>query len=94
MTAAPDDLSALFAGAPAAPSQAMRYRQGILKSWDPVTAANTVLVGATLLSDLPILNSSDVLLLQVDDPVAVVVIGAEDSGARTHAILGRLTIPA
>lgn len=88
---APTDLAALFSGPVAGPAQNMAYRQGIVRTWDPLTAMNTVEVGGTILSNLPVLNTSEASVLTAGSVVAVVVIG--DEGAKTFAILGRLTIP-
>jgi hypothetical protein len=88
---APDDLTNLFAGAPLGPSQDVHYRQGVIVEWDPLDASNIVDVGGNQFVDLPILNTTEALLLQKGAVVAVLVIGHE--GAKTFAILGRLTIP-
>ena len=88
----PTDLAALFGPGPAAPSQNMRYRQGVVVAWNPLTAENTVDVGGATLTNLPILNTSEALALTAGSVVSIVVIG--DEGAKTYAILGRLTIPA
>lgn len=86
-----DALVSLFNAPLAPPSQDMRFRQGVVESWNPLTAENTVQVGGTVLTDLPVLNTSEALTLRPGDVVAVAVIG--DTGARTYAIMGRLTIP-
>jgi len=65
----------------------MQYRQGTITEWDPGTAANKVLVGGTELANVPILNTSEALLLRPGSVVGLVVVGG------TWAILGRLTIP-
>lgn len=88
----PDDLSNLFAAAPVGPSQELRYRQGVVLTWNTQTAANTVLVGGQIMTDLPVLNTTEALLLSPGAVVAIMIIGSED-GSRTMAILGRLTIP-
>jgi hypothetical protein len=65
----------------------MNFRQGSIVTWDPDTAENTVLVGETLLENLPILNTSEASLLQAGD-----VVGIMSSGS-SWAIMGRLVIP-
>jgi hypothetical protein len=74
----------------AGPSQDMRYRSGVVIAWNPATGANIVNVGGTDLVDLPILNTSEAVLLSPGAVVALISIGDD---ARTMAILGRLTIP-
>ena len=82
-----DDLTDLFQPAPAGASQPMTYRQGVIIAWNQQTAENIVHVGGTDLVNLPILNSSEALILSPGDVVGIVVVGW------TMAILGRLTIP-
>lgn len=65
----------------------MGFRQGVIVSWDANTAENTVLVGGSLLTDLPILNTSEASILAVGDVVGILTAG------RTWGILGRFTIP-
>ncbi len=88
----PDDLSGLFGPDPAGASQDVRFRQGVVQTWDPLNATNTVLIGSTVLTDLPVLNTSEALVLQAGDVVSVAVIG-DMAGARTYGIWGRMTIP-
>lgn len=90
----PDDIASLFGPDPTGSAQQMRFRQGVVQSWDPVTASNTVLVGSTVLADLPVLNTSEALILDVGDAVSIAVIGDDTGGgAVTYGILGRMTIP-
>lgn len=88
----PTDLATLFTDAPPGPGYDLRFRSGVVVSWNPLTAENTVRVGGTEVHDLPILNTSEALLLE---PGAVVSILAarNDKGSTTYAILGRMTIP-
>jgi|SRR5215510_518626 len=88
----PDEIAPLFSGPPAGGSQDMRYRSGRIVSWNRLTAQNVVTVGGVNLVDLPILNTSEALLIQPGDTVGIAVISTENGG-RTMAILGRLTIP-
>lgn len=92
-TSRPDDLASLFGPEPPGAAQSMRFRQGVVQSWDPVTANNTVLVGNTVMTDLPVLNTSEALLLAAGDAVSLVVVGDEAGGARSYGIWGRMTIP-
>lgn len=79
-----DDLVPLLAPAP---GPAVGFRQGVIVTWDQATAANTVRVGNSLLTDLPILNTSEAAILQAGDVVGILTAG------RTWGILGRFTIP-
>jgi hypothetical protein len=92
-TSRPDDLASLFGPEPSGAAQSMRFRQGVVQSWDPVTANNTVLVGNTVMTDLPVLNTSEALLLAAGDTVSIVVVGDDTGGARSYGIWGRMTIP-
>lgn len=79
-----DDLSPLFA--PSTPTGA-GYRQGIIRAWNPLTAENTVEVGGALVDNLPILNTTESLLLAPGDVVGILTAGP------SWCILGRLTVP-
>jgi hypothetical protein len=70
-----------------APGPAVGFRQGVIVSWNPDTAENTVVVGGSILENLPILNTSEASLLAPGDVVGVLTVGA------TWAILGRFTYP-
>ena len=65
----------------------LAYRQGTVVTWDQDTAENTVLVGGSLLTNLPVLNSTEANLLAPGDVVGIIVSGA------SWAIIGRLIIP-
>lgn len=68
-------------------SKGVSYRQGVVVTWDQDTAENTVLVGNSLLENLPVLNTSEASLLVPGDVVGILISGA------SWAILGRLVIP-
>lgn len=84
--ASADDLTPLFTAA-ADRGEAVGYRQGVLTAWNAGTAANTVVVGGTPLTNLPVLNTAGL--------TAGVVVAVLAAGARRDSwlILGRLTIP-
>lgn len=87
-----DDLADLFDSAPAGPSMDVRYRQGIVLAFDPVTLANTVEVGGTVCNNLAVLGVGEVTLLTPGSVVGIIsVISAR--GTATWAILGRMVIP-
>lgn len=87
-----DDLSELFAPPPASPSLEMRYRQGRVLTFDQVTLENTVDVGGTTMTNLPLLGVGESTLLA---PGAIVGITSVQSlrGTATWAILGRMVEP-
>lgn len=82
-----DDLVAVLAPPPASGGTAVGFRQGIVRAWDPATAANTVEVGGATLTNLPCLNASEALLLQPGDVVSVLTAGS------SWFVLGRIVIP-
>ena len=75
-----------------APSQDVRYRQGTVIAFNPVTLENTVDVGGTAMVNLQVLGVADAAALR---PGAVVGLVAVESsrGITTYAILGRLVTP-
>lgn len=79
-----DDLAPLLAPSP---GPAVGYRQGVIVTWNPDTAENTVSVGGALLTNLNILNTSEAAILGPGDVVGILTLPG------TWAILGRLTIP-
>ncbi|MEV6366217.1 hypothetical protein AB0L86_04905 [Micromonospora musae] len=87
MNYAGDDLTPLLA---AQPATGTGFRQGVIRSWNAATAENTVEVDGVLLSDLPVLNTSEALLLAPGDVVGILTTGG---AAGSWAILGRLTVP-
>lgn len=86
------DLSELFTPSPPGPAQDVRYRQGVVVAWDPLTAENQIDVGGTTLENLPILNTSEALLLAAGDVVGLMAAYSE-GGAVSYVVLGRLTVP-
>lgn len=80
-----NDLVPLLAGLNKGP--AVGFRQGVIVSWDPDTAANSVLVGDAVLENLPILNTSEAAILAEGDVVGILTAG------QTWGILGRFTVP-
>lgn len=71
-------------------SSAVGFRQGVVVSWSQQTGANQVLVGGSLMTDLPMLNISDALLLNAGDVVSILTFG---SGAKSMGVLGRFAVP-
>lgn len=84
---AADDLAPLFTAQPAGPATAMMYRQGIIQTWNAVTLENTVRVGQTVLTNLPVLGAAEAASYAPGITVGVAVIGS------SWAIIGRFVVP-
>jgi hypothetical protein len=69
----------------------MMYRQGTIVAFDPVTLENTVLVGGSTFSNLPVWGVGESTLLVPGATVALMVVGG--GGAKTMAIIGRTVVP-
>jgi hypothetical protein len=87
-----DDLAALFADAPAGPSQDVRWRQGTVLTFNQATLANTVDVGGTTMTDLPLLGVAEAASLAAGSVVGLLAIEST-LGTVSYAILGRLVTP-
>ena len=85
-----DDLADLFVAAPDPPSQDVRFRQGVIVTFDQVTLENTVLVGGTVLANLPLLGVGEATLLVPGAVVGIMSVGAT---AKTMFIIGRAVVP-
>lgn len=79
-----DDLTPLFGDQP---NTGAGYRQGIVRAWNPLTAANTIEVGGSLIDNIPVLNTNEAVLLGPGDVVGILTSGP------SWCILGRLTVP-
>lgn len=79
-----DDLAPLLRRKP---PPGVGFRQGVILTWDTTNASNTVQVDGQMLTDLPILNTSEALLLTAGS-----VVGLLTSGG-SWWILGRITVP-
>lgn len=86
--AATDDLTSLFTAAPVGPAPNIRYRQGIILTWNPTTLENTVLVGRTEMRNLPVLGVAEAASYREGTVVGLAVIES------TWAIIGRFVVPA
>jgi len=84
-----DDLAPLLVKqqATAGGGLAVGFRQGVVREWDPTTAANVVEVGGVRMTNLPILNTNEALLLGPDSVVGILTAGS------SWFILGRITVP-
>jgi len=89
---ADDDLGELFLPPAAGPSLDMRYRQGLILTFNSNTLANTVAVGGAILTDLPILGVGEATLLAPGSVVGITTIRSL-RGTATWAIIGRMVVP-
>jgi hypothetical protein len=65
----------------------MGFRQGIVLSFDLVTGANTINMGGTILTNVPILNLSGTTVLMNGDVVGLL------RSKTNYFILGHIIIP-
>lgn len=88
-----EDLAPLVAPSGVARGSTVGFRQGVVESWDPLTATGTVRIGGTPFSDLPTLASgTEVLLIKPGDVVSILVVSG-NAAFSTMYILGRITQP-
>jgi hypothetical protein len=87
-----DDLASLISGPPGGAAQNVRYRQGVVVSFDQNTLANVINVAGTLLTNLPLLGLGEATTYQTNDVVGILVIGDENS-ALSYAIIGQIVTP-
>lgn len=85
-----DDLAPLFGEPPEPPSQDVRFRQGLIITFNKDTLENTVDVGGTIFTNLKVLSSGEVRLLVAGAVVEIVVVG---SSTKTMYITGRILKP-
>jgi len=82
-----DDLVPLLVPEPAT---AVGFRQGVVVSWNPETAENTIRVGGSTLTNLTCLNTSEAKLIVTGSVVGILTTGTVSS---SWFVLGRITIP-
>jgi len=88
-----EDLAPLVAPTGVARGSTVGFRQGVVESWNPNTAENTIRIGGTLFTNLPSLaSSSEVLLIKPGDVVSIKVVSG-NSAFDTMYIEGRVTVP-
>jgi hypothetical protein len=85
-----DDLAPLFDPRPDQPSQDVRFRQGVIVTFDQNTLENTVLVGGATLVNLPLLGVGEVTSLVSGSVVGLLAVGGP---AKTVFITGRIVKP-
>lgn len=86
MSFAADDLTPLLVP-DAGPGETVRFGQGIVQAFDPITCTNTIRYRGAVLTDLPVLNTSEAVLLKPGSVVGIL------AWKNTYFILGRITIP-
>ncbi|MFI6160399.1 hypothetical protein ACIA59_10665 [Micromonospora haikouensis] len=69
------------------PGPGLGMRQGVVVAWNPQTAENLIRVGTSLLTNVPILNTNEAVLLAEGSVVALL------TWQSSWFILGRITIP-
>lgn len=87
MSYAGDDLVPLLVPTEA---HAVGFRQGVVASWNQQTGENQVVVGGSTMTNLPMLNISDALLLAAGDVVSILTFGG---GTKSMGVLGRFAVP-
>lgn len=88
-----EDLAPLIAPKGVARGSVVGFRQGVVESWNQTTGANTIRVGGTLFTDLPITASSlEIKLIEPGDVVGIDVVSGSSAFA-TMYVTGRITVP-
>lgn len=88
MVSRADDLTELFTAQPTNLAIPIRYLSGTIQSWNPITLENTVKVGTTVLTNLPVLGVAEAASLHTGVVVGIAVVDS------SWAIIGRFVIPA
>lgn len=70
----------------------MRYTQGTVLQWNPETGENLVLVDTVPMENLPLIGSTDILVVQPGDQVAILE-WAPGGGSGAWWITGRIVVP-
>lgn len=82
-----DDIAGLFTSNPAGPAPDSSLRQGFLLTFNTSTGANTVQLGTTVLTNVPLLLTGSETGLSAGNNVILMQIG------NTYCILGRIATP-
>lgn len=86
-----DDLAPLLVPPPP-PAGNVTFRQGVIISWNPLTAENVVNVGGTNLTNLPtIASNAEVRAMKEGDVVGIQSVG--NGAVSTMYIIGRVVTP-
>lgn len=81
-----DDLSSLFGPAPQGAAANSQIRQGVILSFSTADGSNTVGVGASILTNVPMLLTGAEVKYTVGDPVLLLILG------NTYMILGKVAM--
>jgi hypothetical protein len=81
------ELDPLFEPPDAGSARPMSYRQGRILTFNKITLQNTVLVGTTVFTDLPLLGIAEATTLEPGDAVGLMALPGE------YAILGQMVRP-
>lgn len=87
-----DDLEVLFTPAPEPAAQDVRFRQGVVISFNKITLQNVIQVGNSLFTDLPVFGVGEATLLAAGAVVGILVVGAGEA-AKTMYITGPIVTP-
>ncbi len=79
-----DDLVPLLSQGP---GPGLRFRQGQVVAWNAATGVNTIDVGGSFLTDVPILNTGEAIALKAGHIVGLL------ASQSSYWILGRITVP-
>ena len=81
-----DDLSSLFGPTPSGAQAAAQFRQGIIKTFSTVDGSNTVIVGTSILTNVPMLLTGAEVNYLAGDPVILMILG------NTYMLLGKVAM--
>jgi hypothetical protein len=84
------DLASLFAATSSAhgglgAAQPVSFLAGTVLFWDPTTGANAIDAAGTVLSNVPVLNRSEIPAIVAGDTVALLIVGGN---SKTVGVLG------
>lgn len=85
-----DPIAPLFGDDPAGPSLDMRFRQGVIVTFNQTTWDNTVNVGGTVMANLPLYGVGETALLVPGAVVGITVVG---DASKSMYITGRIVKP-
>lgn len=81
-----DDLSSLFANPAAGAAVNAQFRQGVIASFSKVDGSNSVVVGTTVIPNVPMLLTGAEINYVAGDPVILMVMG------NTYMLLGKVAM--
>ena len=96
---APLNIASLFSQSPSRASYEVRFRQGVILAWNPLTLENQIDVDGVTLEDLPVLGVAEAASYSVGDVVGLHLmcgVGTQNDkrrNAQTWAIIGQIVTP-